>query len=871
MVKAVTKFTSFFVFFFISVSQTLPLVCSDFYLSPSSQLRREKQKDKAKQLDLEIIRAEVADENFLEAAKYFNQEVMGSRLTWEKIIDLFEIFRGDRKTSAYTREVYKKRLHSVETIIPNQTDIDQAIELAKDKTKKGKELYQTFLGELVSKGKAIPEYPFSPRDRAHPFTDSVDLEVLANSHFNTREEVLQNAAKIYTFIIGMHIFFKTDRFGSSEATWTWETTRLPGFDNQAITKITGELPASGHHRLAWFVMNYFLMNNGYTPLYLKKGEGGANGPYGIVKPALGINRSGWDNSRLSLIRGLLEERIAYVGIPRERNKVRIAEGLIIRDGKLELDSIFKNLEFKIKDPSVWIKYISYAIFWDVEIGPILRSAMDQSSHILRHPISVTLSFEQRLEYMRELFLILEMDVNQVEEILSSFGIDLMQLIYDISIEPPHNPDQLDMLSLSVRHTDKVEKALGLIGLPDKNKKAAKILFIGGGKMSHMVYALLPKVVEALGAGTKIVGIVEPSEASREIFRKYVRSKLAWFYPLNISMPIFFDSLDEVMETGELSSENTIAYVVTPDETHAEMVKKLADVGINKIILEKPIAGNKEDIKKIVQLRDERKLNIIVNEQYLYSRTIGNIKAYLQSHGYDPVFVTMHWSKSRKADVARGRNIKTGSIFNYDIFHQVVIANSLVSNDSSIAAAWNKEMSLPGLKIPGHGQGVLLLRHHTKDSTGSILSMNHEKAMGAAGSARYINILAENRDTGKKIVFFVSIGNADNAYSCFDVIDQTDNQFKAIERYDEMEHPIVHAFYYYILGLLNDATLPSTLENIVRIHDLIDYAEIEKERSLKRRQTIQKSNIKANKNDIFFKVLLENTCDLLSQKYFNTSI
>lgn len=776
------------------------------------------------QLDIETIRALSDDENFLEAAKYFNGKVLGYKLTWEKIIDLFEILRGDRKQPAYDNDVYEKRLHSVKTMIPGQRNIDQAIRLALDTTPQGKASYELYLEKLAAEGKAVPEYPFNPKERSRLLTDSLDLENLPNMRFGTRAEVLRNAARIYEFIIGVHIFFKTNRHGSAEDDWTWEITRLPGFDNEAIAKSTGEPPASGHHRLAWFVMNYFLINNGYTPLYLKKGEGGSNGPYGIVKPPAGLY--GWSDERLSSIMKPLEERVfAVTACP-----VRMENGLVARDGKLDIDPSLRKAGFEIRDPIAWMRCLRYAVIFNAEIAPYLSGAMRRSAYLLQHPVAVRLAFDERIDYMNELFSALELNFHRTKEILSSFGVDFMRLIYDISPEPCGNLGEADLnlSNLSPRHSPELEKALGISGLPGENTKKAKILLVGGGKMSRMVYALLPKITGALGPDVEIAGVVEPSEESRRSFTNYVKQQEIKFYPMKIPMPVFFDSIDQAVNTGNLLPEETIAYVVTPDVLHVDAVKQLSDTGINKIILEKPIAGSREDMEKIVRLRDERRLNIVVNEQYLYSKAMGNIKAYMQSKGYRPTFITMLWSKSRVLDVTNGRNISTGSVFDYDIFHQVVIANSIASYDGTVAAAWNEDMVLPGMTVPGHARGAILLRHESPTAVKSILTMDHELAMGQYGVARYMNICAENPETGGKATFFVSIGHGQNPYEYFDIIDNTDGRFDRLERYDDLGHPIVHSFYYYILGLLNDAKLPSSLDNILKVHDLIDEAEARKE-------------------------------------------
>ncbi|MFC1674978.1 hypothetical protein ACFL1K_03735 [Candidatus Omnitrophota bacterium] len=153
------------------------------------------------------------DPYFLKTIDYFNQVVLvQNRLTWSDVITIFRIFRGERKDG----ELHDRRVKSVT------------------------EQFRTLV------------------ERAPVFSDSNILEgfgggVLELANLSTfkdrpREEVIEIAYLIYRELAVWQLFAGQDGFG------------------RAITNIIPH-PADGHHRVAWFVMNYFLIHNGYEPFY----------------------------------------------------------------------------------------------------------------------------------------------------------------------------------------------------------------------------------------------------------------------------------------------------------------------------------------------------------------------------------------------------------------------------------------------------------------------------------------------------------------------------------------------------------------------------------------------------------------------------
>ena len=145
------------------------------------------------------------DPDFLSAADYFNEQILpAERFTWNHAVELFRRFRGEPEDP----KIQAERISSLET--------------EGERRRPG-------LFDRINDG--------TFRDR-------------------TPAEVAEHAAAIYV-----------DLAGQPQGKSQW-LVGLYGFHYAAPEKRGDSSdPASGHHRLGWFMMNVFLVRNGYEPFY----------------------------------------------------------------------------------------------------------------------------------------------------------------------------------------------------------------------------------------------------------------------------------------------------------------------------------------------------------------------------------------------------------------------------------------------------------------------------------------------------------------------------------------------------------------------------------------------------------------------------
>ena len=335
------------------------------------------------------------DTNFLRAVEYFNQNMVGKRVAWDDIITLYEIFRGDDLNPEYTPEEREKRFQTIE------------------------------------------KSEFTPFEKL--------LEMI-NKKCSSRLEALKYAAFVWGIIIGnpsSKQIFTTPRINDM-------TYGLPGFDRVIDSAVLERVrqtrpltifdyhllhPAQGHRRLAWFMMNYVLVNNGLTPVYFSREEReDAGGYFSAVNFPEGIFR-------------ILEERAKAVGATGTGGSKAMV-GTYSVDGNA-LQAILSNLQFE--DP-----HRDYEKDFDAmrdQLSPPINAVLDDMfvrSKRFYSAYKMNASAPEPQPSDHKNFRIYNLYKNHPLPILIGITLQLLDELYKKTISPEEAVELLNKLSEAIK-------------------------------------------------------------------------------------------------------------------------------------------------------------------------------------------------------------------------------------------------------------------------------------------------------------------------------------------------------------------------------------------------------------------------------------
>ncbi|MBE9373697.1 hypothetical protein IQ251_04450 [Saccharopolyspora sp. HNM0983] len=155
-------------------------------------------------------------------------------------------------------------------------------------------------------------------------------------------------------------------------------------------------------------------------------------------------------------------------------------------------------------------------------------------------------------------------------------------------------------------------------------------------------------------------------------------------------------------------ERTVVHVCTPPGQRLRLLTELADLGFDKLIVEKPLAADDEENSRIGLLRGRRGLRIAVVAHWLESALTARLRALVagQEHGA-LVGMTFQQDKPRFRRSAATTGHPTA--FDVEVPHSVGVALDL-AGPAEVADARCTDMHLADRTLPGLGAADLELRH-----------------------------------------------------------------------------------------------------------------------------------------------------------------
>ena len=168
----------------------------------------------------------------------------------------------------------------------------------------------------------------------------------------------------------------------------------------------------------------------------------------------------------------------------------------------------------------------------------------------------------------------------------------------------------------------------------------------------------------------------------------------------------YKSVNELLVEKNLDKENIIVDICTHKEEFYDVINECIVLGIKNIIVEKPFIISKEFID------ENPKLNIMMVQNYLYSKIINEIKSKVKEEKLKIKFIYTNFSKNRKKDSKkrRGMSYKVTNNFEIEIPHQIYLVEYILGNTrkKEIIYKEQKDFEDKNIILKKHGYGKIIM-------------------------------------------------------------------------------------------------------------------------------------------------------------------
>lgn len=135
------------------------------------------------------------------------------------------------------------------------------------------------------------------------------------------------------------------------------------------------------------------------------------------------------------------------------------------------------------------------------------------------------------------------------------------------------------------------------------------------------------------------------------------------------------TLNSVIKDNKLDVNNVIVDICTPRNASLDIIDECKKLGIKNIIVEKPFVVDEKFFA------ENEELNIVMINNYLYSKITQGIKKVIDERSLEPVIVYTNFSKNRIEEIFLDKKMynKVTRNIEHDIPHQVYITQFLLGN------------------------------------------------------------------------------------------------------------------------------------------------------------------------------------------------
>lgn len=167
----------------------------------------------------------------------------------------------------------------------------------------------------------------------------------------------------------------------------------------------------------------------------------------------------------------------------------------------------------------------------------------------------------------------------------------------------------------------------------------------------------------------------------------------------------YSSIRECIESNGLQVTNLIVDICTPKSEFLTIIDDCDNLGIMDILIEKPFVVDKKKLKKL------DKLNIVMVENYLFSKLTKLIKNYIDKNNKDISLIYTNFSKNRVSESLSGRGYNKDVTLNYEIEipHQIYLIQYFLNNPVSIQnnITCSRDLKIGDVSLENHGYGLII--------------------------------------------------------------------------------------------------------------------------------------------------------------------
>ncbi|MFF0461868.1 Gfo/Idh/MocA family protein [Streptomyces mexicanus] len=172
------------------------------------------------------------------------------------------------------------------------------------------------------------------------------------------------------------------------------------------------------------------------------------------------------------------------------------------------------------------------------------------------------------------------------------------------------------------------------------------------------------------------------------------------------------SLEQALD--HVDPATTVTHVCTPPRQRYTLVEQLARHGLRRVILEKPLAGSREELDALVRLRDEADLHLVAVAHWTTSRLAHRLRRIVRDGRLGPlrrITVDQHKPRFLRSLTTDGHR----SALDVEIPHSLALALDL-AGPADLRAAHCWDLRCEDRELPGMGGARLELEHRSGVTT-----------------------------------------------------------------------------------------------------------------------------------------------------------